>query len=92
MTLMPPEERLNKVTAVAFSPNNKRLAVVTLDRCAAGNPTHAHPLVPRPPTLVGAVHLHFAFLARGCEYDEQETLYLEVPYELTACDGRRALD
>lgn len=31
-TLLPPDERINKVTAIAFSPNNKKLAVVTLDR------------------------------------------------------------
>ena len=31
-TIMPPEERMNKVTAVAFAPNNRRVAVVTIDR------------------------------------------------------------
>ena len=31
-TLLPPDERVNKVTAITFSPNNKKLAVVTLDR------------------------------------------------------------
>jgi intraflagellar transport protein 172 len=31
-TIMPPEERMNKITAVTFSPNNRRLAVVTIDR------------------------------------------------------------
>lgn len=31
-TLLPPDERVNKVTAIAFSPNNKKVAVVTLDR------------------------------------------------------------
>ncbi len=31
-TFMAPEDRLNKVTAVCFSPNNRRLAVVTIDR------------------------------------------------------------
>jgi len=31
-TIMPPEERMNKITAVTFSPNTRRLAVVTIDR------------------------------------------------------------
>ena len=31
-TLMPPQEQMAKVTAICWSPNNKRLAVVTVDR------------------------------------------------------------
>lgn len=57
--LFPAGDGINKVTAMAWSPNNMRLAVVTMGECVGrpGRPLPA-PLLGAPWQLWRQVHLH----------------------------------